>query len=187
MDKKDAIVGGVAALLVLLLGAWWLGYFETEDVLVVKVRELAEQPQTDETREAFGEAMKARFEGIPEDQRRQVFEQMAPVLVPLMMSQMTSEIDRVLALPEAERNREIDKRIDEMTKGGRRPGGPRGGGPGGGGGNRDPKEMAERQKKFLSWTTPEQRASLQNGFQAFSDRMKERGMDPPPMPGGGFF
>jgi hypothetical protein len=40
---------------------------------------------------------------------------------------------------------------------------------------------------MLDWITPDQRAKFQSGMQMFSDRMKQRGMTPPPMPGGGFF
>jgi hypothetical protein len=40
---------------------------------------------------------------------------------------------------------------------------------------------------MLAWTTPSQRAKWDNGIQIFTNRMKERGLTPPPMPGGGFF
>jgi len=46
--------------------------------------------------------------------------------------------------------------------------------------------MEEMQKKWLAYTTPDQRAKMDNGMQMFAARMKERGLTPPPMRGAGF-
>lgn len=202
MNKKT-IAGGVVALLLFVLGAWWMGWFHQEEKFVAEIRELAAEPQTKENQQAMRNVMRERFEGVPEDQRMAVFEQLAPIFIPMMMSRFTADYDKLMAMSPEDRIKEIDRKIDEFAKrggppgmGGRGPGGggPPGGagGPGGpgGGGNRpqmDPKKMAEFQKKMLAWTTPEQRSKMDNGMQMFTARMKERGMDPPPMPGGGFF
>jgi hypothetical protein len=92
--------------------------------------------------------------------------------------------------PEQQRT-EIDKEIDKYQKraAAGQTFGQNGGGGGDGGGRpqMDPAKAAALQKKMLAWTTPEQRAKFQNGMMLFSNRMKERGLTPPQMPGGGFF
>jgi hypothetical protein len=191
MNTKNAVMGGGAGTVLLLLLAWWLGWFHREDEFVAEIRELATAPQSDENRDAMRDAMRERFQGVPEDQRMQVFEQLAPVFIPMMMARFETEYDKFMAMTPEERNRELDRRINEMAARDR-PGGP-GGGPGGFGGQRgarpnmDPKKMDEFRKKMLGWTTPEQRSKMQNGMQMFAERMRQRGMEPPPMPGGGFF
>ena len=40
---------------------------------------------------------------------------------------------------------------------------------------------------MLDWTTPDQRAKFENGIRLMNDRMQQRGFDPLPAPGGGFF
>jgi hypothetical protein len=188
MNKK-IVGGGVTAILLLLLGAWWMGWLtEQEDPLITQMREIAAAPPEQRDDPAVREQFRERIQGMNDEQRAAMFEQMAPIFIPLMMTRFTAEYDKFMAMSPEERNRELDKRIDEMqARGG--PGGGGGGGPGGGPGraNMDPKKMAEFQKKMLGWTTPEQRSKMQNGMQMFTDRMKQRGMDPPPMPGGGFF
>jgi len=189
MNKK-MVGSGMAAILLLLLGAWWMGWLtKQEDPLITKMREIAAAPPEQRDDPAIREQFRERMQGMSDEQRAAMFEQMAPIFVPLMMTRFTAEYDKFMAMSPEERNRELDKRIDEMqARGG--PGGPGGGGGQGGGpgrGNMDPKKMAEFQKKMLGWTTPEQRSKMQNGMQMFANRMKERGLTPPPMQGGGFF
>jgi hypothetical protein len=116
-----------------------------------------------------------------EEQRMAMFEQMAPFIVPMFMKQFEKRYDEFMAMSPDEQRRELDKRIDEMQSRGDQ------GGPGGNRPNIDPKKMGEFQKKMIAWTTPDQRAKFDNGMQMFADRMRERGLNPPPMPGGGFF
>jgi hypothetical protein len=143
---------------------------------------LAAEPESKENQRAMRDAVRARFEGVPEDQRMAVFEQLAPVFIPMMMTRFESEYDKFIAMSPEERNRELDKRIDQMRRGGQRPPGAGGGGPR----NIDPKKAQEFQKKMLAWTTPEQRAKWDNGIGMFNQRLKERGMEPV-TPGGGMF
>ncbi len=186
MNKKT-IGGGVTAILLLLLGAWWMGWLtEQEDPMITQIREFAAAPQEQRDDPAAREQFRERMQGMDEEQRAAMFEKMMPIIMPMMMARFTAEYDKFMALSPEERNRELDKRIDQMAKNGGPRGGP-GGGMGGGRGNMDPKKMAEFQKKMLGWTTPEQRAKMDNGMQMYVNRMKERGMTPPPMPGGGFF
>jgi hypothetical protein len=185
---KKIIGGGVTAILLLLLGGWWMGWFaEQEDPLIAQMREFAAAPQEQRDDPAAREQFRERMQGMSEEQRGAMFEKMMPIFIPMMMARFTADYDKFMAMSPEDRNREMDKRIDEMQKRGG-PGGP--GGPGGGGGGRpnmDPKRMAEFQKKALAWTTPEQRAKMDNGMQMFTNRMKERGLSPPQFPGGGFF
>jgi hypothetical protein len=190
MDKRW--IGGAAVLLVLLAAsAWGMGLFgPAEDPLVTQTRELVETPQEEQTREqqtAVRDAWQDRFKGLNEEQRAAMFEKMAPIFMPIMMRQFEAQYDKFAAMTPEEQKAELDKRIDEMQKrmaaGGGNQGGPRGpGGP-----QMDPAKAAEFQKKMLAWTTPDQRAKFQNGMMMFANRMKERGITPPQMPGGGFF
>jgi hypothetical protein len=186
MNKRNAVVGAGASLVLLLLAAWWLGWFNREDDLIAEIKQIASQPEAQQNPDVMRDAMRKQFEGVPPEQRMQMFEQLAPVIVPLMMARMTADINQLLALPEDQRIREIDKKIDEMARGGGPPRAP-GRGNGGGPPNVDPKRMGEMQKKMLDWTTPEQRTTMQLGMKMFAERMTQRGMEPPPMPGGGFF
>jgi hypothetical protein len=186
MNKK-IVGGGVTAILLLLLGAWWMGWLtEQEDPLITQMREIAAAPPEQRDDPAVREQFRERMQGMTDEQRAAMFEKMMPIFIPMMMSRMTAEYDRFMAMSPEDRNRELDKRIDEMAaRGG--PGGFGGGGGGGGRPNMDPKRMAEFQKKMLGLTTPEQRSKMQNGMQMLANRMKERGMTPPQFPGGGFF
>jgi hypothetical protein len=186
MNKK--LVGGVTAILLLLLGAWWMGWLtEQEDPLITQMREIAAAPPEQRDDPAVRDQFRERMEGMNEEQRAAMFEQMAPILMPLMMTRFTAEYDKFMAMSPEDRNRELDKRIDEMQARGGPGGGGAPGGRGGGPPNMDPQKAAEFQKKMLGWTTPEQRSKMQNGMQMFAERMKQRGMEPPPMRGGGFF
>lgn len=180
MNRKW-IEGGVALVLLLLAGAWWLGWFHREDPLVAEVKELAAQPQSKDNDKAMRDMMRERMQGLSEEQRMAMFEKMAPIFIPLMASRFEQEYDKFMAKSEEERNRELDKRIAEMKR--------RGGPPSGGGGrpNIDPKKIDEFRKKMLDWVTPEQRGKFQNGMQMFNDRLQAQGMQPVGPPGGGIF
>ena len=183
--NKNWIIGGVATVLLLLVAAWWFGWFKSEDPLVAEIRAAAAEPQNEERGEAVRDMFRERTEGMTDEQRMQFFEQMAPVFMPIMMARFESDYDRFMAMSEEERNRELDRRIDEMQR--RQVAGGGGGGGGGGGPrNMDPAKVDEMRKKMLDWTTPEQRAKFQNGIAIFNDRLRQRGL-PPVNPGGGFF
>jgi hypothetical protein len=189
MDKRK--FGGVGVLVALLLAvAWWLGWFgKAEDPLIAQTRQLVETPreqQTTQQRDGVRDAWRDRFQGLSEEQRVAMFEQMAPIFVPLMVRQFETRYDEFMEMTPEQQRAELDKRIDEMQK---RQASGQGGGPMGGGPRpqMEPAKAAEFQKKMLAWTTPEQRAKFQNGMMMFANRMKERGLNPPQMPGNGFF
>jgi hypothetical protein len=179
MNRKW-IEGGVAVILLLLVAAWWLGWFHREDPIVAEVKELAAQPQSKDNDRAMRDMMRERMQGLTEEQRMAMFEKMAPIFIPLMAARFEQEYDKFMALSEEERNKELDKRIAEMKS--------RGGPPRGEGGrpNVDAKKMDEFRKKMLDWVTPEQRGKFQNGVQLFNARLEQQGMQPISV-GGGFF
>lgn len=184
-------LGGITALgIVLLTLAWWLGWFAREDELVAQTRAVMEKPRDEQTKEEqhdLRDAWRERFRGLSDEQRQAMFETMMPVFIPLMMGQFEREYDKYMAMTPEEQRAKLDARIDSME----RRGGPGGQGAQGGGGggprNMDPKRMAEFQKKWLAFTTPEQRAKLDNGIQIFNNRREERGLQPIQIPGGGMF
>jgi hypothetical protein len=181
--NKNWIIGGVLLVLLLLIGAWWLGWFHRDDPFVAEVKALAAQPQNKDNDNAMRDMMRERMQGLSEEQRMAMFEKVAPIFIPLMAARFEQEYDKFMALPEAERNKELDKRIAEM----KRRGPPEGGGGGGARPNIDPKKMDEFRKKMLDWVTPEQRGKFQNGMQLFNARLQQQGMQPVSPPGGGFF
>ena len=115
MNRKW-IEGGVALVLLLLVGAWWLGWFHREDPLVAEVKELAAQPQSKDNDKAMRDMMRERMQGLSEEQRMAMFEKMAPIFMPLMAARFEQEYDKFMAMSEEERNKELDKRIAEMTR-----------------------------------------------------------------------
>jgi hypothetical protein len=192
--NRNVVAGLVVMLLLIPAVAWAWGWFdsESEPEVVAQLRSLDEQPPSEENDQSMRDAFRKQFEGVPEEKRMQVFEQLAPVIIPMMMARFETEYDKFMAMSPEEQRRELDRRINEMQNRGQRGmGGPGGGagasGRGGGRPNVDPKQIQAFQKKMLAWTTPEQRAKFDNGIQMFRSRMEERGLTPPPMQGGGFF
>jgi Spy/CpxP family protein refolding chaperone len=192
MDKRW-IGGGAALVAALVAVAWWLGWFKHEDPLIAETRaaiatmQKQEEPAP-EQRNALRAAWEERMKGMTDEQRTAMFEQIMPIVMPMYMQRFETDYDKFMAMTPEQQRAKLDERIDQMQK--RMASGQGGGGPFGGGGNRpqmDPAKAAEFQKKMLAWTTPEQRAKFQNGMMMFANRMKERGLNPPPMPGGGFF
>lgn len=179
-QKTMAAFGGAVALA--LAAAWAWGLFATEEEqFIAEIKDLAQKPASEENRDAMRSAMRQRFEGMSPEQRRATFEQMAPVFIPMMAARFESEYDKFMALSPEERQRELDKRIDEMEKARANGQGPPRGGPG------DPQpsgqQIDEFRKKMLDWTTPDQRAKFENGMMMMNERREERGLPPLERPG----
>ena len=176
MNRKH-VIGGIALLLLLLLGVWW---FRGEDAEVAALREQMEnrEEMSDADRQAFGERMRS----LSDAQRRQLFEPMMQA----RQAEMQQRVYALMSMPEAQRRAELDKWIDGMEQ--RRSqwqgrGGPRGGGPGNGGGGPPRGEMtsaqrAQRGKGRLDRSTPEMRATMTQFFKMVKERREERGMEP---------
>lgn len=192
MNKRWTI-GGTIAIALLVIAAWAFGWLERKDPALAELEKLRDEglsrqgQMTEEeqraSREKFGEQMR----DVPEETRRKFFESSMPVF----MRMFEAQTDRFLAMSPEEQRKEMDKRIDDMKarmnapgQGGPPPGGGAGG-PGGNGPRPSAQQMDEMRKKMLDWTTPEQRAKFEKVMQKYSERLKQRGMDP--MPGGGFF
>ncbi len=180
---KSRIATGVTAITVVGLVAWYLGWFGgdrySSDPAVAELQELRDQQfaksdqMSENQQQSAREDFRQRMEGLTENQRRAFFESSAP----LFMKMFLRQIDRFLALSPEEQRAEMDRRIAEMQA--------RGGPPGAGSQQPDPQQMDQMRKRMLDWTTPEDRAKFESFMTKFSDRMKERGINPGP--GGGFF
>jgi hypothetical protein len=192
---NNQTIKAVGALVVAcLIWAWAFGWFEggksySDDPKVAELQqEIAEnapkmEQLSDQERRAQGEQFRQRMEGLTDEQRMAVIETGMAIWVPMMSRRFEQEYDKFMAMSPEEQRKALDKRIDEMEARGK--GGGRG--PGRGGPNMDPKRAEAMRKKMLDWTTPEQRAKFEQGFERFNARREERGLAPVPGPGGGFF
>jgi hypothetical protein len=200
MNRKP-IIGTAAMLILAVMGAWALGWFDggdySDDPAVAEIERardevLAKQDQlTDEEKRAERRALGERASALTPEQRMALWESSAPLIVPLMARQFEQRYDEFMKMSPEEQRRELDERIDEMEERMRSGGGSGGPGAGRGDGGRPPidaKKAEEFRKKMLDWTTPEQRAKFENGINLFNERRKERGLEPiNPRPGGGAF
>lgn len=178
MTRRQKAFAGVAALVGCLLVAWYLGLFQREEQFVAELKTLAAEKPSQENRDAVRDLMRKQFDGVPQEQRAAMFEQLAPIFIPLMAKRFEQEYDRFMALPAAEQQKELDKRIDEMEK--RRKSGQGPPGPGGGGNGQRPSaaQIDAFRKKMLDWTTPDQRSKFENGMAMLNNRRQERGLPP---------
>jgi hypothetical protein len=190
--KKSEIFGIVAVAALAVLVAWFYGWFDgkeySDDPQVAALEKLRDEnapkfaAMPEEQRRVEGQEFRKQMEGLTPEQRMAFFESSMAVFVPMMAAQFEKRYDEFMALSPEEQRREMDRRIDEMEKGGGQggPGGPGRGGPP----NMDPKKMDEFRKRMLDYTTPEQRAKFENGIELLNQRRKERGLEPVG-PGGG--
>lgn len=195
MNKKKMTL---AIALVLLAGIAWAMWPPGENPQVAKVREMqqklfADGPGRDSTippeerRKAFGE-LRQEMEKLTPDERDKLMRDNPPPFV----RRMQKDISEFFELPVEKRKEALDRHIDNFEKmrrgmeqrfaqAGGRPGG--GFGPGGGGGRSgmDPAGRANRAKRMLDNTTPQDRAQRSEFMRQMQDRRRERGL--PPMPG----
>jgi len=185
MNKKHAL--SALAILVLLAGVGW-AVFSGEDAAFLEAKKQRDEmfekmdTLTPEQRRAEFDSLREKTVNFSEAQRRALREGGRRF--------MMQKVDNLLAMPEAERNAELDLWIDRMEEGRKSgagrggPGGPgRGGPPGGDGKPRG--GGADRGKARLDRSTPEMRAKMDAMKDLINERRKERGMEP--MKGGGRF
>lgn len=182
MNRKRTIVG-LVALVVLTIVVWrqgWLGNDSySEDPAVAEMQRLRDEQfakreqMSEEQMQAGRKAFESRMAGLSEEQRRTFFESSAP----FFMKMMSYQIDRFNAMSPDEQRAHMDRRIDEMQA--------RGGPNGGNFPQPNPQQLDQMRKRMLDWTTPEDRAKFEGAMAKFSERLKERGLNPGP--GGGFF
>jgi hypothetical protein len=194
MNRKLIAVGAfLVVALVATGGAWGLGWFGHEDSELDEIKEMiADGPPSKEQGEAIRQVIDKKTAGMTEDQKGAYLrETMMPLFMSMMAKRFSEEYDKLMAMSEEDRNRELDRRIDEMKTRRRPPGAP--GGPGGPGGGRPPgpppsaEQMNSFRVKMLDIVSPDQRAKMEGGMKLMQARMKERGITAPPGPGGGFF
>lgn len=173
--------------LLLLLGLGWVWLVPAgEDPQVTAAKQLREETfknidqMTDEQRRASFESMREMTRGMSDAQRQLVWQG--------ARQDMARRVDRLLAMPKAEQNRELDRLIDrseqrrkeraaggERGRGGPDGAGPRGDGPPGGG--------ASRGKARLDRSSPEMRAKMDAMGDLINARRVSRGMKPERGPG----
>jgi hypothetical protein len=194
--NKRWFAGGVALVLLALVGAWalgWLGRGDySDDPQVAELEKMRDAavarglPTDGQPPRPERDAWRQKMQGLTPEQQAAFWESSAPIFVPLMAKAFEARYDKFMAMSPEEQRRELDKQIDQMEAGSRNraagdsPGGDRRGGPR----NADPKKIDEFRKKMNAWTTPEQRAKFENGIRIFNERRKERGLQPV-SPGGG--
>ncbi|WP_442484848.1 hypothetical protein [Aeoliella sp. SH292] len=179
MNRKH-VFGAFVACLMLLSGAWAMGWFGGDDAEVAAlIAEMQNQDDmTDEQRQAFRERMRSLDDG----QRQMLFGSMMQA----RQAEMQSRVYALSAMPPAQRRAELDKWINDMEsrrkqwEAGR---GGRGAGLGGGGGGPPGGEMtsaerAQRGKSRLDRSTPEMRATMTQMMKMVNERREERGMEP---------
>ncbi len=193
-NKVWKITGaGLVALAALGGGAWALGWLNQDDADLAEFKSmLADGPPTKERGEAMKQVIDKKLEGMTDDQKGEFFRKtMMPMFVSMMAKRFSDEYDKLMAMSPEEQTRELDRRIDEMQRNMRNmpkpPGPPPGGAGGPPGGPPSPEQVNEFRAKMLDMITPEQRAKMENGMKMMQQRMKARGIEAPPGPGGGFF
>jgi hypothetical protein len=184
--KDHKALYGITALVVLIFAAWIWGWLDTgqysDDPAVAELEKFRDANiDNGEAPGEMREQMRAKMEGLSEQQRMAFFESSMPIFMPMMAKRFEQEYDEFAKLSPEEQRKKLDERIDQMEKRGG-PGGP--GGPGAGRPQMDPKKMSEFRKKMLDWTTPDQRAKFESGMQIMNKRRNERGLPPLPTMGG---
>jgi len=182
MGKKKA--GLVIAFLVALIGAGWaMGFFAVEDPDVTEAKRMADELATKmdtlspEERQAEFGALREKTRDLPEEKRRAVYGGMGQFFM--------QRLDKLLVMPPAERNAELDKWIDRMETMRKSM---KAGGDQGGWRNRfadmSEAERDQRRKQRLDRSSPDMRAKFDRLWDLLNDRRTERGMEPFDMFGG---
>lgn len=182
MNKKS---GAAIVLALLLLAAWMLGLFGGEDAEVAELRQQFEN--RDQLSEQDQQALRERVRSLSDDQRRLLFEPMMQQRINVMQTRLFE----LQAMPPQERNRELDRMIDESEQrrrewearsADRPPGGDRP--PRGDRGQMTEAQRDERRKTRLDRSTPEMRSTMQQMTRLINARRAERGL--PPLEGRGW-
>ena len=195
MDRKtrtNIIIACAAALVALALGIGvyhWSGKKEP-NLEEFKALVAEEGPPTEERTEAMKKSLEKETGNLNDEQKGKFFyNTLLPALISVQANRLGKEYDKLLAMSEEDRNRELDRRIDEIMRkntkptGGNQPGGDKPGPWMSGMSEADREAFA---LKMLDTLTPEVRAKLDNGSKLMQQRMNQRGITPPDVPGGLF-
>jgi len=203
-------VGVLLVLVVAAVSGWWCWWRvaaeagqRSADPQVAAAQqardEVIEQAQKEPDQFPAEESLRALRDHVrqmSDEQRRAFFESSRP----MFMKMMESRIERFFALSPEQQTKQLDKHIDRMQSA-RREGGP----PFGRGGDRQstsggtegkkenfsprgprgwgsltPEERNEKRKEMLSHTSPQGRAMFTEYRARLQQRMKQRGITPPP-------
>ena len=200
MDKKKVSIGVVVALLVMVCGAWAMGYFHGTDPAFAELQQLRDQmrsaPEAD--RQALRDQFRQKMDGLSEDQRRSFFESNRGQF----RQEQAKRMAEFFAMSPADQKKRLDEIIDQMQK---RQKERAAAGANGGGRWRRPRWRCGRRWRPRQSTehdcrpartgsqgsTRQQqscRARQQDKFrQMMGDRMQARGITPPGGVGGGGF
>jgi hypothetical protein len=186
MRKRVIVIGTILGAL-LLAAAWLLGWFSGNPA-IAEVQQLqqkmADPNLKDADRQALRDQMRAKIEALSADARRAVFEAGREAFE----KRFGSHVNQLLAMSAAERNKALDKDIDQMEKraadfaksqaDGKAPP------PGGKKGNRTAavtdEQRLSRLRSRLDRGTPESRAIRAEYTRLIDDRLKQRGLSPMP-------
>lgn len=178
--KKRTIVVAAGLLFFILIGAAY-AYFRTDPV-VSEMQQLRDEMMNnrdlpDADRRAQWDNFRQRMDSLSDDQRRAVWESGRERFG-------RQRMDEFFQLPPAEQKKRLDEMIDRMQVRQQNPNASRGGPPGGrgygGGRNMTESQRDQRRKEMISRTDPQMRARFDQFRQLLNDRMKERGIQPPP-------
>lgn len=179
---KGKITSIVCVVAVVALCYWWFNGAKKNEPNLDELKSLVAQgPPSPEQAEGVRKELEEHTANMNDEEKGNFFwDSMMPALVSVHVNNLGHEYDRLMELPEAERNQELDHRIDELLKKSKEPAvkpGPK---------------MTEGQKsafgsKMLDVLTPTQRAKLDNGSKLIEQRMKQRGITPPKNVPGGLF
>jgi hypothetical protein len=184
MWKRVIVIGTILGAL-LLATAWLLGWFSGNPA-IAEVQQLqqkmADPNLKDAARQAMRDQMRTKMEALSPDARRTVFEAGREAFE----KRFESHVDQLLAMSAAERNKALDKDIDQMEKraadfaklqaDGKAPP------PGGKKGNRTAavtdEQRLSRLRSRLDRGTPASRAVRAEYTRLIDDRRKQRGLPP---------
>jgi hypothetical protein len=182
VQERNTIIVVILIVIAVVAGGyvWTADWFATDESDLVELTHIFDDgPPTPERGKEIDQVIDRHTKGMSENQQNEFFlNTMLPILVPIMVKRHSDEYDKLMAMSPEERNRELDRRIDEEA----RDGGPFGG-PDGPDGDDDPDPTAEQINKFraklLDMITPDQRAKLSNLRMLMEQRMAERGIESP--------
>jgi hypothetical protein len=189
--KKSAIGITVLALVTLLAG-WLFGWF-SEDPAIAEVRQmqakLGDTNMKDTDRRALMQQIRTKMDSFSPDVRRNLWENNRQAFE----QRMDKHVSDLLAMSKADRNKALDADIDRMQKRQAEAQANPQNNPGVNANNPQQRnrgqalsddQRVDRMKNRLDRSSPEARAMRQAYVQMLDQRMKERGIQPPPQ--GGF-
>jgi hypothetical protein len=183
MMKRRGILSGVLTLVLVLIGAWALGFFHGTDPAIAELQDLSNQMRdsnlADAQRNQLRTDFRQRLGSLSEEQRRAFFDANRNE-----WNQRTQQrMDEYFAMSKADQQKRLDEilnRIAQAQKSQQQNAngqGNRGAGNGRGGGrNMTDAQRQARSKQRLDNTTPKQRAQFAEFRKQLDTRAQQRGI-----------